>query len=241
MSPQNKYYHKNKKCASRKGHFLPRSELFFKSQTKLKEYLYEVANKYYNEIINNEHDIYGFMNDMFDRHPTLSSVDNMEFYFCEKENLQFQSTRKSPNMLRCESYRCYYRLPKADKWYSFSIFKKCVVKHAETDKTKISQALRHAINYQIDIHRTQNICVCKLCNDTGYEVDHIIPFKQLRDDFILLHGPPHVEKIHRWELVDSNYTDLWEKYHYKHATLQFLCCKCHNAKTFLKRPEKISK
>ena len=94
--------------------------------------------------------------------------------------------------------------------------------------------MRHAIQQQIRDFKARNPNPCEFCNATiNLTVDHIIKFKQLKDDFIIL-NPVYPTEFSKNELSqevfreeDKYYSELWQNYHYTNATLRILCKDCN--------------
>ena len=128
--------------------------------------------------------------------------------------------------------------------YNFCISQK------SNQKTDFFQCLRSTIEPQIKSFRQISLHLpCSICHCTAqyYEIDHIIPFKKLYDDFtktvdnieISLVKISNDSNIHRLIFnLEDEYTkslhDLWDEYHLDFAKLQKLCLDCHRNKTQLK-------
>jgi len=99
----------------------------------------------------------------------------------------------------------------------------------QQSKYNLNQALRSAIQPQIDNFRSNNVPVCALCSTRGYcEVDHIYMFKDLIKDFTTTSNPILVKDYTQWTLFDNDYKNEWIEHHAKYATLRMLCKKCHD-------------
>jgi hypothetical protein len=112
---------------------------------------------------------------------------------------------------------------------------KCLSKKIDDETIKLSKAFRTAIDSQIkEYHSKNQNKICELCgSDKFIDVDHIIKFKTLRDNFLLLY-PNHpklfdknknAQEIFREE--DREFSKAWQHYHLKEAKLRYLCHKCN--------------
>jgi hypothetical protein len=128
----------------------------------------------------------------------------------------------------------------------------CVTKKPLTDKHKLRQVMRYHIMPQIYEFRNANYKVTK-CNTidcqytTSLQVDHIIWFEKLAQDFI--GSTSHVLPIkfnydksimppdNVFLESDSEFRDDWITYHQEHAQLQFLCATCNTKRTKYKCPQ----
>jgi hypothetical protein len=121
-------------------------------------------------------------------------------------------------------------------------WKKCVTGRAETIKSLFCSALRHSISNQIsDFRASTNITICEICNesllDNPFHVDHIVHFAKLVDDFLVEYKgsfdiPVYYDKQARTYLTtfrdeDKMISDLFQEYHFRHASLRLLCVKCN--------------
>jgi hypothetical protein len=110
----------------------------------------------------------------------------------------------------------------------------CVNGKINPIQKRLNWVMRHAIEQQIRDFKTKNPKPCEFCNATvNLTVDHIIKFKQLKDDFIKL-NPVYPTEFSKNELSqeifreeDKYYSELWQKYHYTNATLRILCKDCN--------------
>ena len=174
-------------------------------------------------------DIYTFFVSLFQRHP-------------EKE-------RKEVSLITDISIR---RFPKANPRqplavtdHQFFIIKNngtedtiswvsCVKGEINPIEKRLNWVMRHAIQQQIRDFKARNPNPCEFCNATiNLTVDHIIKFKQLKDDFIIL-NPVYPTEFSKNELSqevfreeDKEYSELWQNYHYTNATLRILCKDCN--------------
>lgn len=174
-------------------------------------------------------DIYIFFKSLFQRHP-------------EKD-------RKEVSLITDISIR---RFPKANPRqplavtdHQFFIIKNngtedtiswvtCVKGEINPIEKRLNWVMRHAIQEQIRDFKAKNPTPCEFCKATvNLTVDHIIKFKQLKDDFIIL-NPVYPREFSKNELAqevfreeDKCYSELWQNYHYTNATLRILCKDCN--------------
>ena len=174
-------------------------------------------------------DIYTFFVSLFQRHP-------------KKEE-------KEVSLITDISIR---RFPKANPYQALAIGDHTffIIKNNGTEDTiswntcvngkinpiekRLNWVMRHAIQQQIRDFKARNPNPCEFCNATvNLTVDHIIKFKQLKDDFIIL-NPVYPTEFSKNELSqevfrdeDKEYSELWQNYHYTNATLRILCKDCN--------------
>ena len=110
----------------------------------------------------------------------------------------------------------------------------CVNGEINPIQKRLNWVMRQAIEQQNRDFKTKNLTPCEFCKATvNLTVDHIIKFKQLKDDFIKL-NPVYPTEFSKNELSqeifreeDKYYSELWQKYHYTNATLRILCKDCN--------------
>ena len=110
----------------------------------------------------------------------------------------------------------------------------CVNGEINPIEKRLNWVMRHGIQQQIRDFKARNPNPCEFCNATiNLTVDHIIKFKQLKDDFIIL-NPVYPTEFSKNELSqevfreeDKEYSELWQNYHYTNATLRILCKDCN--------------
>jgi hypothetical protein len=114
-----------------------------------------------------------------------------------------------------------------------------------SDKYELTSAMRECISYQILDYRNNNNLICKNCNSIdNIEIDHIIPFSKLRDDFISICKTNNTnipnrfirkDKVRReFKCEDFNFKKDWIYYHLINSEFQPLCRECN-----LKKSNKI--
>jgi len=174
-------------------------------------------------------DVYIFFKSLFQRHP-------------EKE-------RKGVALINDISIR---RFPKASPHgtlavtdHQFFIIKNdgtedsiswntCVKGAIISVEKRLNWAMRLAIEDQIKDFKCKNVKPCEFCGTTtNPTVDHIIKFKKLKDDFLIL-NPVHPTEFSKNNLAqeifreeDNKYSELWQEYHRHTATLRILCKECN--------------
>jgi 5-methylcytosine-specific restriction endonuclease McrA len=110
---------------------------------------------------------------------------------------------------------------------------KCVTGRQSTDHNRLKKVLRNTIESQIKEFREKAPHFCEECGtDENLQVDHIIMFKDLVEDFNRNRIPPtDFLDAGRGKLMfkeeDRLYHDEWVNYHKNEATLRILCQK-HN-------------
>ena len=116
-------------------------------------------------------------------------------------------------------------------------YRKCFV------KTRKDNDLKHAMRYAIvdQILEFKNNCdelICAICGSEDYiQVDHIILFKTLYDDFLqqnTLPIPTTFDNTYynsaKFKDVDKEFVNSWCDYHKNHAILRCLCNKCNQSR-----------
>ena len=126
------------------------------------------------------------------------------------------------------------------------IFSKITQKNENINyKDDLNNALRQAIKEQIfDFFRKpeKNISICCLCSSiNNCEVDHIIPFHPIKNDFlktidkseIPIHFEDDVENTcsRIFKETDTIFKEKWQSHHKKMATYQVLCKICNRKKS----------
>jgi hypothetical protein len=174
-------------------------------------------------------DIYTFFVSLFQRHP------NKE----EKEvsliiDISIRRFPKSPrtNPLPVQAHQ-FFIIKNNGKEDSIS-WTSCVNGEINPIQKRLNWVMRQAIEQQTRDFKTKNLTPCEFCKATvNLTVDHIIKFKQLKDDFIKL-NPVYPTEFSKNELSqeifreeDKYYSELWQKYHYTNATLRILCKDCN--------------
>ena len=116
-------------------------------------------------------------------------------------------------------------------------YRKCFV------KTRKDNDLKHAMRYAIvdQILEFKNNCdelICEICqSDYIIQIDHIILFKQLYNDFLsqnTLPIPTTFDNTYynsaKFKDVDKEFLNSWCDYHKNHAILRCLCNKCNQSR-----------
>jgi len=99
----------------------------------------------------------------------------------------------------------------------------------------LNQALRYAIDPQIQEFRSKNINKCEKCGSTNnIHIDHIVMFKNLVDDFLKTTSKPIPSEFDdneyngaKFKTSDKEIENEWFIYHKKNAKLRCLCSKCN--------------
>ena len=111
---------------------------------------------------------------------------------------------------------------------------KCIQKPSKDSNLK--SAMRYAIVDQIlEFKNNCNELICEICqSDYIIQIDHIILFKQLYNDFLsqnTLLIPTSFENTYfnsaKFKDDDVEFKNSWDEYHKKHAILRCLCNKCN--------------
>lgn len=99
----------------------------------------------------------------------------------------------------------------------------------------LTSAMRQAIRRQITLYKKNNLKKqCLLCESIfKIEVDHVIKFVFLKNQFLLNHVPPESFAYHpkrgyyMFKKCDLQWKKNWQKYHLKYATYRYLCSPCN--------------
>jgi len=95
----------------------------------------------------------------------------------------------------------------------------------------LKDAMREAVNEQINEFRHQAILKCEFCNSTtNLEVDHIYLFSEMSKEFLKKNEAPTTFgkcPVTLRSTIEGDFRTKWEVYHKKHATLRILCKPCN--------------
>jgi len=216
----------------------------FKTQTELKNYIRELVASLKDEqglcksVKEKNEDAFRFLIELFHRHP--------------------DAERKLENMtdIEIDSHPLYHTsrflIRKTDDSFMDISWTICVNMKTHTKYDNFAFCLRNCINEQIkDFRRKNDTDICSICDKyiSGIsEIDHIITFSTLKDDFVKKYDIILPEKYD--EDGDTNLTcflkdDMWigeefQKYHQEHATLRATCKKCNLAREHARRKGTIN-
>jgi len=174
-------------------------------------------------------DIYTFFVSLFQRHPNkeekeVSLIIDISIRRFPKSN---------PHQPLAVQDHQFFIIKNNGKEDSIS-WTSCVNGEINPIQKRLNWVMRQAIEQQNRDFKTKNLTPCEFCKATvNLTVDHIIKFKQLKDDFIKL-NPVYPTEFSKNELSqeifreeDKYYSELWQKYHYTNATLRILCKDCN--------------
>ena len=194
------------------------------------------AHKYLRSIINS-YNCQKYTNDNFEFYDILDII-RMNKNIKKTDEIKVIEIYKN---YRCDSNHIKY-FDDSNELFYFSwstIFKE------KTPRQMFSEVMRNIIYYQIQDFRKYNKFVqcCYNCNimSDKLEVDHIIPFSKLRNDFMKLHPeikkqkPYLCQKTNMYKFHTKANTDYliykWKDYHKQNSQLSFLCSKCNLQKS----------
>lgn len=174
-------------------------------------------------------DIYTFFVSLFQRHP---EKERKEVTLITDISIR-RFPKSNPRQPLAVSDHQFFIIKNNGKEDSIS-WNTCVRGEINPVEKRLNWAMRRAIEYQITVFKSKNPKPCEFCKATvNLTVDHIIKFKQLKDDFIIL-NPVYPTEFSKNELSqevfreeDKCYSELWQKYHYTNATLRILCKDCN--------------
>lgn len=217
MSRQLRSYHMHK--SENNKIYLIRSDLCFNSKVALKEYLCKVTETIINREVTPANEHYLFFCDMIDRHHELKYEHGMNFRILDNDgyNLSPDRSKSRTPYRRCEKYRCYVWIPSMGKWYSFSLFNKCVNGKQDSVEVLKTKAYRKAIESQIQMARRARRWLCEKCGSTRLlEMDHYpVKFSQIVKEYCILVP------------VTEQNPDSFAEHHLKVANYRLLCQVCH--------------
>jgi 5-methylcytosine-specific restriction endonuclease McrA len=114
-------------------------------------------------------------------------------------------------------------------------WRKCIHPYLSSVKAKLGNALRVAVDEQIQEYRESHKGEsCRICGTkSNPTVDHVVPFQELRDRFLSKY-PKHPERFGKNGMQqdcflseDREFEMAWVEYHRENATLQILCRACN--------------
>ena len=135
--------------------------------------------------------------------------------------------------------KCYeLQMIKNNKTSQPVSYRKCFIK--TTNDIYLKHSMRYAILDQVLEYK--NGCdelVCEICGSEQYiQIDHVILFKQLFDDFLSQNTLPVPTTFGstyynsaKFKDVDKEFVNSWCDYHKKHAILRCLCNKCNQTRS----------
>lgn len=237
---QKKYYAQVKASKTKKSPkvVLSHSDKNFTTVDSFKKYTSDLIRQHMDVIISDDHKIYNYCIDLYERHPEFDGVLPSQFMFLSHER-KYKSPSLSTDLYRGETYRPHYR--GEDKlWHTFSITK-CISGKDQSYKQRLLAAMRNEVNNDILEHRRKNpFCVeCKCSDISQLDVDHTgeKEFSEIAQMFIDQLNTEPVEFYKegvKYLFKDRNTAKVWIKLHRDEAILQTLCKDCHKAKTYIK-------
>ncbi len=196
----------------------------FKTKTALTEYTKNAINAtgLCYSLKTKNISLYTFLLDLFSRHPEYpNKISNMIDIFIDRNKMN-------------PSYFALY-IRRADGTSEDISWRCCVDGKA---KDGLNAAMRAAVSDQIIVFKNSHEFCCEICNcrdgtSKDFHVDHILPFRDIKKNFLELHpNRPKIFGSNQYYLAcfraeDKEYEELWTAYHKKHATLRILCAKCN--------------
>jgi 5-methylcytosine-specific restriction endonuclease McrA len=191
----------------------------FKTQKVFKEYLKTIWIKHENKVIshNTFPEVHKMLSHVLMRHPLLFDEKPIEFLAIKGQYKEMAWMYKLHNTT----------LEK------FSMLK-CISGKDKTEHNQRNDILRKLIEHDTLHFVKSNERKCSVCSIYEGEVDHIIPFCELVQTFLVTEHnkyPNIMIKNKEKVFTDEGFMSRWKSYHCKHAKLQFLCKPCHRIKT----------
>ena len=175
-------------------------------------------------------DVYTFFVSLFQRHP---EKDRKEVSLITDISIRRFPKSKPKKQLDFSDHQFF--IIKSNGTVDSISWNSCVINAVNPYEKRINWAMRHAIEDQIKEYKNTNKNKpCEFCG-TYYDitVDHIIKFKKLKDDFIVM-NPEYPKELGKnnfaqevFKKEDIEFVKLWQEYHKENATLRILCKKCN--------------
>ena len=203
----------------------------FDTNDELREYVIRIIQKVgiCTSLKQTHPDVYTFFVSLFQRHPEkerkeVSRITDISIRRFPKSN------PRQP--LAVSDHQFFLR--KNNGTEDSISWNTCVRGDINPVEKRLNWAMRHAIEEQIRDFKSKHPTPCEFCKATVHlTVDHIIKFKQLKDDFLVLH-PEYPKEFGKntmsqevFREEDTEYSELWQNYHYSNATLRILCKDCN--------------
>ena len=199
----------------------------YKTQKSLKEYIKNIINEIgiCSSIKNNYSQYYNIFIELFNRHPNPEKMINM----CD---IQIKS---NPLYKHLELHIVYNNGKTDDISYNVCINTKY--------KNYIKMAMRVSIIPQILEYKNNSIRKCVNCNSNqDLEVDHIIWFEKIYDDFMKNNKIKIPTKFNNTDghlkcfmSDDIMFEKSWNLYHNANAQLRVLCSNCNKKRDKYKK------
>ena len=202
----------------------------FETKTECKMHSKNIINSLGCCEINKDHEYFNFFCDLLKNH---SEYD--EKVGCGIDHFCIIKNKLNPNFYGMELCRL------DNSKINFSWVHCCEFKKRSYD-WHLSSAMRSSIMKTIINFKNNNKSECKMCKvsdpDAIYHVDHIIPFINLKNDFLKIIKqklPISFSTCLNTGLCIFNDDDIsfkneWTSYHDAKCTLQILCRSCNNLK-----------
>lgn len=198
----------------------------FKNQKEVQKYYREILKKieYCEDMKSNYKEYYLDFVALFERHPDNKAKDML--------NIKIDLDKDKRNIVP-------YILIE-DEWQTISWIK-CITGRSEN---KLKEAMRTSIKEQIDNFRKENDSnICEICykKNEKINVDHIIHFEKLYNDFIenKKNLPEKFEKTYNNRSCfleeDKEFETEWKEYHKRNGILRITCEKCNLSREKYKR------
>ncbi len=164
-----------------------------------------------------------WMQDRIALHPTWKNrLDDI---------VRFRVTRSRLNKALCLQLKLNTRTRRP--WQTVA-WRKCVTGPSQPIQP-LAQAMRYAVRRQIAGFRRQHperVCAaCQAAGGSEYHVDHVEPFRALKQRFVAQTVHPVPMIVYRAQcqaaLSPGPFTRAWQAFHRRHATLQWLCATCN--------------
>ncbi len=164
-----------------------------------------------------------------------TDVKDEQFYDLIK--LHYHYAQKSVNMKTLGIEKCEngLRLVIHNEHDTTEISLKCCLSNPPSTKSEFTSALRTSVQSQIWKYKNNFFpSMCAFCEEEATEVDHIITFKTIIDEFMAknnitmpLEYRKQFKTHHKCFLEDEPIEKMFQEYHQSHATFRPLCRKCN--------------
>tara|TARA_R110000772_G_C13133477_1_gene423147 strand:+ start:89 stop:736 length:648 start_codon:yes stop_codon:yes gene_type:complete len=200
-------------------------DVCFTSKVKCRDYTRKLLKEHKDKTIKQGDEIYDYLINMINLHPNKEEKIGDGIVSFEIKNDFFNNIALYINQITLKN------IPVS--WVTI-----CNFKGASATQC-LNEALRQSINYQIFNYKTENnyrSFKCEICKSpNNIDIDHVIQFKQLKEDFLKIAINPIPTTFDKEPLIfrkkfkeeDINFKREWDLYHETHAILRPLCHTCN--------------
>ncbi len=198
-------------------------KLAFKSKKALRDYTKDFLLQNKNKRLEIGSTEYTFLLELLQRHPEcLQKMGTGISYFYCKDGFGTDTT--------------YLTIHRTDGTSDAVSWVTCCEARGQSPNTTLNALLRQAISPDvIEYFQARVKKYCAECLDTGkLEVDHVHPFKDIRERFIervFSLRPVKIEEVLQYSVIQKKFIEEFVQYHKTVAAYQLLCIPCHHKKS----------